>query len=360
VTSKTELVRIEAGEEAPGLAREWLAGAVTLDRVRRAQALVLVSELVTEAVGASQSGTQIVLGVERIPSAVVVGVEISDGTELKPGGFTEMILEGFATSWGRDASGKVWFEVPVPGSADRGVAGQSTEELLRDLSDSPDSMAREELISRYTPMALRLARRYKGKGVHDDDVDQAAMFGLFQALSRYDSSRGPLEPFATLTITGELKRLLRDRGWSLTVPRQLKDRVLEVGRATQVLGQRLGRAATPEEIAAELDLDVDQVLEAQACSTAYQTGSLDAPVGDSDAPHLDPGDPDLDPGADWARHSVGSALAMVSEQERRLLHMRFYEDKTQGEIASALGISQMHVSRLLSRVLDRLQVLLED
>jgi RNA polymerase sigma-B factor len=357
VTNET-LVRVEADDRAPGVAREWLGSVVTLDRVRRAQALLLVSELVTVAVGATSR--RVTVTVDKRASTVVVAVEAPDGCEFVPDGFPLMILDGFAVRWGRGpAPERVWFEVPLPGAADRAIAGLSTDELLRQFAGSPDSTAREELMVRFTPMALRLSRRYKGKGVADDDVDQAALFGLFRALERYDVSKGPLEPFATLTIIGELKRLLRDRGWSLSVPRQLKDRALEVGRATQTLSQRLGRVALPEEVAAELGIDVQDVVEAQACSIAYQTGSLEAPTGETGSHMLDPGGSELDPGADWDRHSVGAALALVSEQERRLLHLRFYEDMTQSEIALAMGISQMHVSRLLNRILERLQVLLE-
>lgn len=357
--TQTSMIRLKTDQRAPGEAREWLSNTANLDRVRRAQALLLVSELVTGAVNLSPTAGMVTVTMDPGSAHITVGVEV-DGIHFVPDGFPAMILDGFAMNWGRGPDpGRVWFQIPLPGAADRAIAAVSNEELLHRISGEPDAAATEELIARFTPMALRLARRYKGKGVADDDVDQAALFGLYQALNRYDASRGPVEPYATMTVIGELKRLLRDRGWSLSVPRQLKDRALEVGRATQVLGQRLGRPATPQEIADDLGIAVSEVLEAQACSATYQTTSLDTPRADSDLPLVDPADSRFDPGADWDRHSVGAALALVSEEERRLLHLRFYEEKTQSEIASELGISQMHVSRLLSRVMGRLQVLLE-
>ncbi len=351
------LIHLEADDRAPSAARNWLSTTTSLDRVRRAQAVLLVSEVVTGIVDSIPPHGTVTVTVEPGVAHITVGVE-ADGHDFVPEGFPAMILDGFATNWGDEPDrGRIWFEVPLPGAADRAIAALTTQELLSGASD-PEA-ATEELLARFTPMALRLARRYKSKGVHDDDVDQAALFGLYRALGRYDASRGPLEPYATLTITGELKRLLRDCGWSLSVPRQLKDRALEVGRTTQELSQRLGRPASPQEIAADLGLEESDVLEAQTCSATYNTTSLDTPGDDSDFPAFDPGDSRLDPGADWDRHSVGAALAMVSEEERELLHLRFYEDMTQSEIATTLGISQMHVSRLLSRVMSRLQVLLE-
>ncbi len=354
------LIRLEADERAPRLAREWLSRQASLDRVRRAQAELLVSELVTGAVVTvtGDPAAIVTITAEMGPFSLLVAVEAPEGCSFLPAPdtFPSMLLDGFAQNWGRGPTDqRIWFEVPLPGAVDRGTSWLPTNELLQ---CGPE--ARDELIARFTPMATRLARRYQGKGVSDDDVRQAALFGLFQALRRYDQSKGPFEPYATLTITGELKRLLRDRGWSLTVPRQLKDRALEVGRVEQSLSQMLGRPAAPAEIAEHLGIGEEEVLEARACASAYNTGSLDAPVGELEMAPLDPPDSTADPGADWARHTVGDALSLVSEQERRLLHMRFYEDKTQSEIAQVLGLSQMHVSRLLGRTLNRLQVLLDD
>lgn len=360
MNDKRSLIRLKLDDRAPGAAREWLSATANLDRVRRAQAVLLVSELVTGAVSMSSPGDRATITVDPEVGHITVGVE-AEGDTFVPIGFPAMILDGFAMDWGMGPTdpGRVWFEIPRPGRADRAIADVTTGELLGRASGQRDPAVTEELMTRFTPLALRLARRYKGKGVHDDDVDQTALFGLYRALERYDASRGPLEPYAILTVTGELKRLLRDRGWSLSVPRQLKDRALEVSRATQVLSQRLGEPPSPQAIANELGIEVAKVLEAQACSATYHTTSLDTPRGDSDRPVLDPGDSRFDPGADWDRHSVGAALAMVSEEERNLLHLRFFEDLTQSEIAAALGISQMHVSRLLSRVMGRLQALLE-
>jgi RNA polymerase sigma-B factor len=142
------------------------------------------------------------------------------------------------------------------------------------------------------------------------------------------------------------------------VPRSLKERALEVGRANQELTQRLGRQPTPEDIAIELDLDVDEVVEALASRSAYRLGSIDTPHDDDGASISDGLASDMERLGDDDWHEVGAALALLPQRERLILEMRFYHDMTQSEIAAALGISQMHVSRLLSRALDRARSLI--
>jgi RNA polymerase sigma-B factor len=362
MTTSSTVLRLRADDRAPARARDWLAQHARLDRVRRAEASLLLSELVTGAISGSRPRQDDRVTVTTDPGygTLVVGVEPPEGSGFQGDqhGFRDLLLERFARRWG-EAEDKIWFEVPMPGTTDRGTAGLTTEQLLAGDS-GVDMTPHDELVERYRPFATRMSRRFKGKGVADEDVDQAALFGLIQALRRYDSDKGPFEPFAAATIGGELKRLLRDRGWAVTVPRPIKERALEVGQVTQALTQRLGRVPTPEDIASEMDAELDVVVEAQTSAGAYRTGSLDAPIGDSELAPVDLLPTDDDPSESWAWHAIGAGLALMPERERRILHMRFYEDMTQSEIAEVVGLSQMHVSRLLNRALDKLRAILAE
>lgn len=356
-------VRLRADESAPRLAREWLGSEVRLDRVRGAEAGLLLSELVTGALGPTVSivNGQVTISADPGPGGVVIGVEPPPGRRFvaDPHGFRAMLLERIARRWGREEDKeRMWFEVPAPGGVERGISSLETDDLF-DLVPGDDS-ARDEVIRRFEPFALGIARRYRGKGISDDDLQQVAMFGLLRALERYDPNVGRFEPYAAMTIGGELKRHLRDRGWSLKVPRPLKERALEVRQLSQELTQKLGRPATPDDLAAHLGIDVDDVSEALASTAAYYLTSLDTPNDDSSSNTILDSlcSEDLEPSADDGWHAIGGALALLPDRERQILHLRFFEDLTQSEIADEMGISQMHVSRLLARALERLRVLL--
>jgi len=355
-------VKLQADASAPKRAREWLARQSQLDRVRRADATLLISELVTGAMGTAADGStaEITITVDRRHGGLFVEVTPPLGSSFvaDPNGFRDMLLDKMSRRWGQgNQIGGIWFEVAVPGAVDRGLAELSTPDLLRIAMDDP--AARDIVVSRMTPMALGLARRYRGKGLPDEDLEQVALYALTRAVERFDPELGHFEPYATITITGEIKRFFRDRGWFLSVPRPLKDRALAVGRAAEELTQRNGKPAPAEEIAAELGIEVDEVQEALATAAAYRMGSLDAPVESTGLTLLDSLPSDLsDPGSDMSWHQAGVALSILPERERRIVQLRFSEGMSQSEIAETLGISQMHVSRLLSRALQKMKAAL--
>jgi RNA polymerase sigma-B factor len=221
----------------------------------------------------------------------------------------------------------------------------------------PDAGARDALTRRFLPLAEHLARRFSGRGQVHDDLVQVASLGLLHAIDRFDPERGvQFATFATATIVGELKRHFRDRGWGVRVPRSLQEATMQVNRVTGELWQTLGRAPTVADIAEKTGLSDEQVLEALEASHAYANASLDAPVGESGAAAGDligDDDPRFGVSEEWL--AMAPALRQLSPRERRILYLRFFEDKTQTEIAAEVGVSQMHVSRLLSQSLEQLR-----
>jgi RNA polymerase sigma-B factor len=186
------------------------------------------------------------------------------------------------------------------------------------------------------------------------------MLGLMNAVNRFEPDKGAFEAFATATINGELKRYLRDRAWSVRVPRGLQELTLRVARTSEQMAQALGRNPTPAEIARNLDIAVEEVIEAIAANSAFHWESLVEPDPESGLVLADaiPGEPDLAPSANDAVE-LTRGLELLPEREREIVRLRFYEDLTQAEIADLLGISQMHVSRLLAKALGRLRTVLE-
>ena len=235
---------------------------------------------------------------------------------------------------------------------------------LSDLDDAalfgrlPDEGAREALVVRHRPLALYLARKFIGRGESLEDLEQVATLALLKAIDRLDLSRDVrFSTFATITVIGELKRHLRDRGWAVRVPRPIQELAVRITRVMGTLTQKLARAPTVREIADHVGASEEHVLEALDASRAYTADSLDAPTGADDryspvetlAVHDDRFE-NLD---SW--QSVAPLLRELPERERTILYMRFFEEKTQTEIAEELGISQMHVSRLLARTLSGLR-----
>jgi RNA polymerase sigma-B factor len=220
---------------------------------------------------------------------------------------------------------------------------------------------REAIIERCLPLADHIARRFKNRGEPLDDLVQVARVGLMNAVNRYDLDNGAeFVAFAVPTIMGEVRRHFRDHGWSVKVPRRLKDLNSQLKRSREELSHQLGRAPTAGEIAAELGIDREEVVQGQIASSAYATLSSDAPVGGADS---DDGrsimntigdlDANLDKVLDIA--TVRPLLNALPEREQTVLQLRFFENMTQTQIAGRLGISQMHVSRLLARSLGRLR-----
>jgi RNA polymerase sigma-B factor len=219
-----------------------------------------------------------------------------------------------------------------------------------------DPAARDEAVERFTPLAAYLARRFSGRGEPVEDLIQVANLGLVKAVDRFDAERGvQFSTYATATILGELKRHFRDRTWSIRVPRSLQESGMAVNRAVTDLHQELARSPTIAEIGVRTGLSEEAVLEAMEALQAYSTVSLDAPAEDDRTRLERIGQPDeaMDLMESWT--AIAPHVRDLPERERRLLYLRFFKDRTQAEIAAELGISQMHVSRLLSATLQQLR-----
>jgi RNA polymerase sigma-B factor len=219
-----------------------------------------------------------------------------------------------------------------------------------------DPALRTELARAYDSFALSVARQFRSRRETPEDLAQVARIGLLYALDRFEPARKvPFAPFARATIVGELKRHVRDRTWSMRVPRSLQERYLAVVRALEELTHELGRSPRIPELAARAGLTDEQVLEAIELGDAQRPLSFDAPFGDGDGPALDPASEDSEFGAVEGRALLDVLMARLSERERRILHLRFVEELTQAEIARQLGLSQMSISRLLTRILASLR-----
>ncbi|WP_040392532.1 SigB/SigF/SigG family RNA polymerase sigma factor [Catelliglobosispora koreensis] len=208
-------------------------------------------------------------------------------------------------------------------------------------------------IADHMPMAARLARSFAGRGEDLDDLTQVAMLGLVKAAKRFDPERGvSFAQYAYPCILGELKKHFRDSAWSLHLTRRMQELHLQVNKATAALTQQLGRTPAPADIATHLGLTEEEVHEGLNCAAAYQTRSLESPVS-SDGTTAELGqligkhDEHLESVPD--RYALRKHIKELPEREQKILHLRFFGDLTQGQIAEKLGISQMHVSRLLSQ-----------
>ncbi len=220
-----------------------------------------------------------------------------------------------------------------------------------------DAAARERLIVEHLPLVRALARRYANRGEPLDDLVQVGTIGLIKAIDRFDPRRGnKLASFATPTILGEIRRHFRDRSWTVRVPRGIQEARAQITHAVSELSAQNGRSPTVNEIAESTGLSVDDVLDAMAAGSAQRPAQLASPgsEGEEDggiAVGLD------DPGFEQAeaRATLSSGMADLPARERVILHLRFEEGLTQSEIAARVGISQMHVSRLIRRALESLR-----
>jgi RNA polymerase sigma-B factor len=249
-----------------------------------------------------------------------------------------------------------------PGSRDVTIHGLLSAAVALP-ADAPErAELRAQAIEDNMPFAQRLARRFRDRGEPVDDLTQVAMVGLVNAVDGYDPERGcEFAGYATPTIVGEIRRYFRDKGWRIKVPRRLQELRLQVNRARVDLSQTMAGSPSVSDIARHLEVSEEDVAEAIEVARLYNPISLSAPAGpDTD---LDIADPigDLDPGMEAVenRESVKPLLASLPERERRILTMRFFGDMTQSQIAAELGISQMHVSRLLTQTLQKLRTALE-
>ena len=218
---------------------------------------------------------------------------------------------------------------------------------------------RGELVEMHLPLVEYLARRFRNRGEWLDDLTQVATIGLIKSIDRFDLGRGvEFSTYATPTIVGEIKRHFRDKGWAVRVPRRLQELKLSLTKAIGDLAQKEGRAPTVAELAAHLQMTEEEVLEGLESANAYSTVSLDAPdSGDEDAPAVAESLGMLDDALEGVeyRESLKPLLERLPPREKRILLLRFFGNMTQSQIATELGISQMHVSRLLARTLTQLR-----
>jgi RNA polymerase sigma-B factor len=236
----------------------------------------------------------------------------------------------------------------------------SEARLWAEFAERRDPAIREELVRRYLPFAKNLTLRYRGASESFDDLLQVASLGLVNAVDRFDPERGiPFPAFASPTILGELKRHFRDRAWTVRVPRGLHDRMAEVDKAIGELTKELQRSPSVNEIAERLELEPTDVLEVLEANHNRRPLSLDRPTTADDG--------DETPAAEWIggedegfelvedKIALDAALPQLDERERLVLRLRFVEDMTQSQIADRIGHSQMHVSRILRRTLQRIR-----
>ncbi len=233
-----------------------------------------------------------------------------------------------------------------------------------DRSAAERDTARDALVHLHLPLVEHCARRFRNRGEPYEDLVQVGTIGLIKSVDRFDTERGvEFSTYATPTIIGEIKRYFRDKGWAIRVPRRLQELRMQISASTAELTQRLGRSPTPRELADAIGCSVEEIVEGLESSNAYSTLSLDATDDDSDGP----GQSMLDAmGVDdealehvEIRESVKPLLENLPAREKKILLLRFFKNMTQSQIAEEIGVSQMHVSRLLSRTLDQLRESLE-
>jgi|SRR5690554_1881037 len=340
-------VELEPSVSAPYIARRVVAALI--DRgpaIKAVDAALLASELVTAVSGGDDP---IVLEIHRTPATARVEVRASfDGGADE---LTRTILDRLADRW--EAGPPPWFELDLVRRPRR--ADLDEETLWSQVAE--DRAARDEIFARYEGFAGAIARRYRRSG-EGADLDQVAYMALVAAIDRFDPSRGvKFSTFAGKTISGELKKYLRDSAWAMKVPRSLKESVLLVTKERNRLTQELGRTPTVEEVAQKLGMTPKEVEEAMGAGQAFGTQSLDAPVGE------EPGTTVIDTIGDEDEALVDAeqwwmiepVLEKLSERDQQVLHMRFFEDMSQSEIAEVIGVSQMQVSRILSSIFERIK-----
>jgi RNA polymerase sigma-B factor len=354
-------ITLPAEPSAAPLARSFIREHTVLDSMRYTEADLLITEMICNVVRHAGFVDEIHLTVDLSIGRTVSISLAHDFTgpliDPDPGaGFT--VLDRLSHDWGHDHDGerlRVWFALRRPGSISRHPppANERPEGAI--------DVASDVLIRRHRDLAIAIARRYRGKGVADEDLEQVALLGLLKAIQRYDAAVGDLRPYAAVTISGELKRWLRDKGWSVRVPRSVQELVLQVKRSSDELTQSLGRQPTRGEIADHLDLEESEILEAGSARSAYTSRSADQEI----------------PGTEWTlldglqdascqlkdaedRLVLEGAISRLPDRQRLIMSLRFNEDMNQSEIADVVGISQVHVSRLLSKAFQSMRLVLAD
>ena len=245
-------------------------------------------------------------------------------------------------------------------AADRAKARELFVQLAAMSEDDPRrARLRDELVEAHLPLVEYLARRFRNRGEPLDDLVQVATIGLIKSVDRFDLERGvEFSTYATPTIVGEIKRHFRDKGWAIRVPRRLQELKLSLTKATSELSQKNGRSPTVAELAQHLGLSEEEILEGLESANAYSAVSLDAPDGgDDDSPAVADSLGMMDDALEGVeyRESLKPLLEKLPAREKKILMLRFFGGMTQSQIANELGISQMHVSRLLARTLAQLR-----
>ena len=345
-------------------ARRFLREQATLDSMRHSEADLLVTELIANVIEHSPDADEITIALDmenaRDLSVTVSHPHPGDLRAPTPGaGFT--LLDRLSKSWGHgygDGMLSVWFTVRTPGTTAIPQEVQD-DDLFASMKDDPAAYS-DELVRRHSDLAESIARRYRGKGVDEEDLLQVAHMALLKAIQRYDPEAGNIRPYAAATISGEMKKMLRDRGWSVRVPRSLQERSLEVANTAEQMSQKLGRPPELHELAAKLDMSESEVNEALRARRAYVSNSMDKRSDETGRRLLDRlEDEDFQLSNAEDRLLVESAIEKLPERKQRILHLRFNEDMTQSDIAAEIGISQMHVSRLLRAAIEELQEIIE-
>ena len=259
-----------------------------------------------------------------------------------------------------DASELTGVELTRRRSADLFVTFHDTE-----ASQASRDAARDSLVHLHLPLVEHCARRFRNRGEPLEDLVQVGTIGLIKSIDRFDSFRGvEFSTYATPTIIGEIKRYFRDKGWAIRVPRRLQELRMSISAITGEMSQDLGRSPTPRELAEKLGVSVEEVMEGLESANAYSTLSLDAGDTNEDGggnTMLDGlGEDDEGLANVEIRASVKPLIEALPPREKRILLLRFFRGMTQSQIAEEIGVSQMHVSRLLTRTLDQLRTSLSE
>ena len=225
--------------------------------------------------------------------------------------------------------------------------------LLERYHRSGDLEARRELVERMMPLVRHIARRYANRGEPLDDLVQVGAVGLIKAVDRFDIERGvKLSTFAAPNIAGEIKRHFRDRGWSIRVPRDIQELNAKLTQATDRLTTKLGRSPNIAELAEATKATEEEVLDALQGAQSYSTVSFEEPIGDNRTALELLGEEDEEFTTAERRVLLAGGMGALADRERTIMQLRFFEGLTQREIAEKVGISQMHVSRLIRRSLE--------
>lgn len=241
---------------------------------------------------------------------------------------------------------------------------ERARQLLTAYAEHKDSKVKDELVAQHLNLVRYLAGKFSNRGENLEDLVQVGCLGLIKAIERFDPERGTeFTTYATPTIVGEIKRHFRDKGWAIKVPRRLQEFNASVAKTTEELTSRLGRVPSADEIAKKLEVNPEDVLEAQELGQSYNLLSIDSELDTDDSrktssllDYLGTDDFQLEQVED--RLALHRAFSCLPSRERLLMYLRFFENRSQSEVAKVLNISQMHVSRLQARSLESMRLAL--